>query len=396
MADIIRVHGQDYRQARGGKLTSAEEYVLRSLATCRTAVLGGHLEECEECGQRRPAYNSCGNRHCPKCQAAARAAWLDAQRANLLPVPYFHVVFTLPDHLSPLALQNKEVLYDLLFRAAAETLQEVAATPKHLGAKIGFLAVLHTWGQNLLHHPHLHCVVPGGGLSPDGSHWIACRKEDFLLPVKVLSTVFRGKFLAYLKRAFAEGQLSFHGRLAELRQTEAFQRLLSACYGTKWVVYARPPFGGPEQVLKYLARYTHRVAISNQRLISLEDGRVTFRWKNYAQGNRQQTMTVTAVEFLRRFLLHLLPSQFVRIRHYGFLANRRRAEKLAQCRELLGVRASQAPAEPPPEPPLNGQSKEEHDPKQCPACGARMRMVAQCPRPSGRQLLEIPWPWDTS
>lgn len=396
MADIIRAHGEDYRQARGGKLTSAEEYVLRSLAACRTAVLGGHLEECGECGHRRPAYNSCGNRHCPKCRAAARAAWLDAQRANLLPVPYFHVVFTLPAQLSPLALQNKEVLYDLLFRAAAETLQEIAATPKHLGAEIGFLAVLHTWGQNLLHHPHLHCVVPGGGLSPNGSRWIACRKEDFLLPVKVLSAVFRGKFLGYLKRAFAAGNLSFHGRLTELAQAEAFQRLLSVCYGTKWVVYAKPPFGGPEQVLKYLARYTHRVAISNRRLISLKDGQVTFRWKNYAEGNQQQTMTLTAVRFLRRFLLHLVPSHFVRIRHYGFLANRHRAEKLARCRELLGVRVSEAPAEPPAEPPLNGESKEEHDSKRCPACGGRMRMVAQCPRPSGRQLLESPWPWNTS
>jgi len=396
VADIIRAHGEDYRQARGGKLTLAEEYVLRSLAACRTAVLGGHLEECGKCGQRRPAYNSCGNRHCPKCQAAARAAWLDAQRENLLPVPYFHVVFTLPDHLSPLVLQNKEVLYDLLFRAAAETLQEVAATPKHMGAEIGFLTVLHTWGQNLLDHPHLHCVVPGGGLSPDGSRWIACHKEDFFVPVKVLSAVFRGKFLDYLKRAFAENKLSFYGRLTELAQPEAFGRLLSACYGTKWVVYAKPPFGGPEQVLKYLARYTHRVAISNRRLISLEDGRVTFRWKNYVAGNQQQTMSLAAVEFLRRFLLHLLPSHFVRIRHYGLLANRHRAEKLARCRELLGIRVSKIPAEPLPEPMVNGESKEEHDSKQCPACGGRMRIVGHCPRPSGRQLLEIPWPWNTS
>jgi len=392
VADIIRAHGEDYRQARGGKLTSAEESVLRSLAACRTAVLGGHLEECQECGQRRPAYNSCGNRHCPKCQAAARAQWLDAQRANLLPVPYFHVVFTLPHELSPLALQNKETLYGLLFQAAAKTLQEVAARPKHLGAEIGFLAVLHTWGQNLLHHPHLHCVVPGGGLSPDGSRWIASSKEDFLLPVKVLSAVFRGKFLHYLKRAFAENKLSFHGRLAQLAHAEAFQQLLSQCYGAKWVVYAKPPFGGPEQVLKYLARYTHRVAISNRRLISLEDGQVTFQWKNYAQGNQRQTMTLTAVEFLRRFLSHVLPSHFVRIRHYGFLANRCRAEKLARCRELLGVNASAAPADP----PTAGELEQEHDAKRCPICGGRMRIVGYCPRPSGRQLMEIPWPWDTS
>ena len=258
------------------------------------------------------------------------------------------------------------------------------------------MAVLHTWGQNLLHHPHLHCVVPGGGLSPDGSRWIGCHKEDFFVPVKVLSAVFRGKFLDDLKRAFAENKLSFHGRLTELAQPEAFQRLLSACYGTKWVVYAKPPFGGPEQVLKYLARYTHRVAISNRRLISLENGLVTFRWKNYAAGNEQQTMTLTAVEFLRRFLLHLVPSHFVRIRHYGFLANRHRAKKLARCRELLGVRVSEIPTEPLPEPAVNQELKEEHDSKRCPACGGRMRMVGHCPRPGGRQLLEIPWPWNTS
>ena len=241
-------------------------------------------------------------------------------------------------------------------------------------------------------HPHLHCVVPGGGLSSDGSHWIASHKEDFFVPVKVLSSVFRGKFLDYLKRAFTENKLAFHGRLAELAQAEAFQRLLTACYGTKWVVYAKPPFGGPEQVLKYLARYTHRVAISNQRLISLEDGLVTFRWKNYAAGNEQQTMTLTAVEFLRRFLLHRLPSHFVRIRHYGFLANRHRAEKLACCRTLLGVSVP----EPPAEPRENREPKDEHDPQQCPVCGGRMRIVGHCPRPGGRQLLEIPWPWNTS
>jgi len=396
VADIIRAHGEEYRQARGGKITFAEEYVLRSLAACRTAILGGHLEECHECGHRRPAYNSCHNRHCPKCQAAARGAWLAARRAELLPVPYFHVVFTLPDHLSPLALQNKGVLYELLFRAAAETLQEVAATPRHLGAKIGFLAVLHTWGQNLLDHPHLHCVVPAGGLSPDGSRWIACPKKHFFLPVRVLSAVFQGKFLDSLKRAFAAGKLSFHGRLAELAQPDAFRRLLSTCYDTKWVVYAKRPFGGPEQVLKYLARYTHRVAISNQRLISLEDGRITFRWKNYAEGNQQQTMTLTALEFLRRFLLHRLPSHFVRIRHYGFLANRHREEKLARCRELLGVMIPETPTEPSEEPRINQEPKEEQDPKPCPVCGGRMRMVEHHPRPGGRQLMEIPWPWDTS
>lgn len=396
VADIIRAHGDEYRRWRGGKLSSEEEYVLRSLAACRTAVLGGHLEECGECGHRRPAYNSCRNRHCPKCQGARRAAWLDARRAELLPVPYFHVVFTLPDRLSPLALQNKGLLYNLLFRATAETLQEVAATAKHLGAEIGFLAILHTWGQNLLDHPHLHCVVPGGGLSPDGSRWIACRKEDFFLPVRVLSAVFRGKFLDGLKRAFQQGKLALYGRLAELASPEAFQRLVAECYRLKWVVYAKPPFGGPEQVLKYLARYTHRVAISNSRLISLKDGRVTFRWKNYADGNGQQTMPLDAVEFLRRFLLHLLPSHFVRIRHYGLLANRHRAKKLARCRELLGQVACEAPAEPPAPRPADEEPLEEQPSKSCPLCGGRMHTVQQRPRLSGRELRALPWPWDTS
>jgi len=392
VADIIRGHGEAYRRWRGGRLSSEEEYVLRSLAACRTAVLGGHLEECGECGHRRPAYNSCRNRHCPKCQGARRAAWLDARRAELLPVPYFHVVFTLPDRLSPLALQNKQLLYNLLFRAAAETLQEVAATPRHLGAEIGLLAVLHTWGQNLLDHPHLHCVVPGGGISPDGSRWIACRKEDFFLPVRVLSEVFRGKFLDGLQRAFRQGKLELYGRLAELASPEAFRRLLAECYRRRWVVYAKPPFGGPEQVLKYLARYTHRVAISNSRLISLEDGRVTFRWKNYADGNRQQTMTLSAVEFLRRFMLHRLPSHFVRIRHYGLLANRHRAKKLARCRQLLDQPVCESPAEPPANEPI----LQDPLPHACPVCGGPMRTAEQRPRPSGRELRSLPWPWDTS
>jgi hypothetical protein len=396
VADIIRAHGEAYRRWRGGKLTTMEAYVLRSLAACRTAVLGGHLEECEHCGRERPTYNSCRNRHCPKCRGAASAEWLEARRGELLRVPYFHVVFTLPDLLSPLALQNKSVLYDLLFRAASETLQEVAATPKHLGAEIGFLAVLHTWGQNLLDHPHLHCVVPGGGLSQDGTRWIACHKTDFFLPVRVLSAVFRGKFLAYLKQAFAAGKLSFHGRLAGLAQPEAFQGLLGECYDRAWVVYAKPPFGGPEQVLKYLARYTHRVAIANRRIVSLHDGQVTFHWKNYARGNRKQTMCLSAVEFLRRFLLHLLPSGFVHIRHYGFLANRHRAEKLSRCRELLGGAATETPTEPPPQPPESEPMRESAAPKCCPSCGGRMRLRWQYPRPNGRQLLALPWPWDTS
>lgn len=399
VADIIRRHGDDYRRFRGGMLSLTEEYVLRNLAACRTAVMGGHVEECEDCGKQRIAYNSCGNRHCPKCQAAARAAWLEARRSELLPVPYFHVVFTLPEPLARLAWQNKPLLYNLLFRCAAETLQQIAADPEHLGAEIGFLAVLHTWGQNLMHHPHVHCVVPGGGLSLDSTRWIGCR-DDFFLPVRVLSRLFRGKFLARLKQALAEGKLSFHGQLTKWASVEGFERLLAECFQNEWVVYAKRPFGGPEQVLKYLARYTHRVAISNHRLIALEDGQVTFRWKNYAQDNRQETMTLPAVEFLRRFLLHILPSGFVRIRQYGLLANCHRAAKLARCRELL------APAATPAEPAVVEEAGEEpeeatgEDPWEalfrCPACGGQMRPVEQHSRPTGMRLLCRAWPWDTS
>jgi len=393
---MIRRSGRRFVDRYRDSLTWPQMKVLRAIERCRTAALGGHRDQCNRCGHRATVFNSCRNRHCPKCQTNARNRWLAARQRELLPAGYSHLVFSVPHALVPLMWQNKRVLFQLLFEASAATLLEVAADPKHLGAEIGFLSVLHTWGQTLQPHPHVHCVVPGGGLSPDGSRWIACHKEAFFVPVKVLSAVFRGKFLDYLKQAFVENKLSFHGRLRELAQPEAFQRLLSACYGTKWVVYAKPPFGGPEQVLKYLARYTHRVAISNRRLISLEDGRVTFRWKNYAAGNQQQTMTLTAVEFLRRFLLHLVPSHFVRIRHYGFLANRHRAEKLVRCRELLGVPLSETPAEPAAEPVVNGEVNDEHDSRQCPACGGQMRIVGHCPRPGGRQLLEIPWPWNTS
>jgi hypothetical protein len=279
-------------------------------------------------------YNSCRNRHCPKCQAAARAAWLEARRSELLPVEYFHVVFTLPDALARIAWQNKRVVYDMLFRAAADTLLEVAADPKHLGAQLGFLGVLHTWGQNLLHHPHVHFVVPGGGITSDQSNWKRC-KAGFFLPVRVLSRVFRGKFLALLRAAHDQGRLVFRGELASWGTAPGFKRLVAKSYGMEWVVYAKPPFGGPGQVLKYLARYTHRVAISNDRLMKLEDGQVTFRWKNYAAQGKKQTMMLSALEFLRRFLLHVLPRGFMRIRHYGFLANRHRESRLALCRRLL-------------------------------------------------------------
>ncbi len=334
VADVIRNCSSTFLDQFGGSLSSEQKRVLDDLARCRTAALGGHVEACDQCGHLRIAYNSCRNRHCPKCQGAAAAQWLDAREAELLPVEYFHVVFTLPEMIGPIALQNRRVVYGILFRAAAETLLQIAADPKHLGAEIGILAVLHTWGQNLQHHPHVHCVVPGGGLSPDGSSWISCH-PGFFLPVRILSRVFRGKFLAMLRNAFDRGRLSFHGKLSGLAESRKFQRRLAASARTDWVVYAKPPFGGPAQVLKYLARYTHRVAITNRRLVALEDGKVRFRWKDYACSGRAKTMTLDASEFLRRFLLHVLPSGFVRIRHFGFLSNRLRHEKVAACRALL-------------------------------------------------------------
>ena len=334
VADIFTAHADAFVQAWGGAVSSANRRILRDLVACRTAALGGHVEVCDRCDGDQLEYHSGGNPHCPKCQAAARAEWLDAPAADLLPVEYFHVVFTVPPSIADLTLQNKKVLYGILLRAVAETLLQIAADPKHLGAKIGFLSVLHTWGQTLLHHPHVHCVVPGGGLARDGSRWIACH-PGFFLPVKVLSRVFRGKFLDLTRCAFARGELSFFGKLAHLDDPDRFAAYLRSAYATDWVVYAKPPFGGPQQVLKYLARYTHRVAISNHRLISLHEGKVSFRYKDYAHGSRRRTMTLDAEEFIRRFLLHSLPKGFVRIRHYGLLANAQRAVHLARCRELL-------------------------------------------------------------
>ena len=334
VADVVRGYGKQFVEAYGKLLDLIHLRVLHALENCRTAVLGGHVEECDRCRHRVISYNSCRNRHCPKCQGAAREKWLADRTAELLPVPYFHVVFTLPQVLALLALQNKRVVYGILFRAASRTLLEVAADPKRLGAEIGFLAVLHTWGQNLQHHPHLHCVVPGGGLSADHSKWIPSRSQ-FLLPVKVLSRVFRGKFLAFLRTAFRKGRLQFHGRIAGLQQKSTFDALLRQAFRCEWVVYTKPPFGGPEQVLRYLSRYTHRVAISNHRILNIADGNVTFRWRDYAHGNKKKKMTLPACEFLRRFLMHVLPQGFVRIRHFGFLANGHRKELLTQCRHLL-------------------------------------------------------------
>jgi len=331
VADIVRTYGAEFVKQHCRWLTSLHLKVLRAIVACRTAALGGHIEQCDSCGQRAISYNSCLNRHCPKCQAAARQRWLEKRSAELLPVPYYHVVFTLPHLLAPLALQNKALVYGLLFRAASQTLLQIAADPKHLGADIGFLAVLHTWGQTLLHHPHVHCVVPAGGLSPDHRRWIACR-PTFFLPVKVLSRVFRGKFLSGLQRAFAKHQLTLAGQLAALQSPPAFAALLRTAAQPDWVVYAKRPFAGPAQVLTYLSRYTHRVAIANSRLLAMADGKVTFRWRDYAHGYQTRVMTLATDEFLRRFLLHVLPQGFMRIRYFGWLANRHRTELLDLCR----------------------------------------------------------------
>ncbi len=363
VADVFRTYEKDFF-TRWGHVTGAHQRkAFQAIRDCRTAALGGHVEyveQCDTCGHRVISYNSCRNRHCPKCQAAARAKWLTARQSELLPVAYFHVVFTLPQEIGSLALQNAREVYRILFRAASETLLTIAADPKRLGAAIGFLAVLHTWGQNLHLHPHLHCVVPGGGISPDGSRWVACRKKSFFLPVQVLGSRFRKLFLTYLKKAFQKGRLRFHGDMAGLSKPAAFEALCRRARRIKWVVFVKPPFGGPEQVLKYLARYTHRVAISNRRLLSLEDGRVTFEWKDYAHGNKNGTMTLDAVEFIRRFLLHILPGGFMRIRQFGFLANRVRGKKLALCRTLLRVACTPAAVR-------NDQTNPEQR-KQCPAC----------------------------
>jgi len=324
LADVIRRHG-----GRLGGIPGDQQRVLNALAACRTALLGGHVETCDHCQHQRIAYNSCRNRHCPKCQASACARWMEARASELLPVEYFHVVFTLPDTFNALGLTDKRAVYDALFGAVSQTLLEVAVNPKRLGARIGFIAILHTWGQNLSLHPHVHCVVPGGGLSPKGDRWIGC-KPGFFLPVRILSRLFRGKFINLLRKAFEAG------RLRGVADASGFESLMDQAVRTDWVVYAKPPFGGPDQVLKYLSRYTHRIAISNHRLVSMNDQTVTFRWKDYAHGSQPRTMTLDATEFLRRFLLHVVPRGFMRIRHFGLLANRARTTNIEQCRKLLG------------------------------------------------------------
>jgi hypothetical protein len=385
VADVFRHFGPAFRDRHGASLSTARRRAMRAIELCRTAPLGGHAERCDECGHQRIAYNSCRNRNCPKCQGLARAKWLEDRQAELLDVPYFHVVFTVPDEIAAIAFQNQTVVYDILFRAASETLRTIAADPKHLGAEIGFLAVLHTWGQNLLHHPHLHCLVPGGGIAPDGRSWIACR-PGFFLPVRVLSRMFRGLFLHHLTQAFAGGKLNFFSVHRHLHEPAAFRRYLAPVHRTEWVVYAKRPFAGPAQVLDYVGRYTHRVAISNNRLVSMDNDKVRFRWRDYRDGNRQKTMTLQGGEFIRRFLVHVLPDGFRRIRYYGFLGNCHRAQKLALCRELLGM-VPTARADPPADyrdrfETLTGQSL-----RACPHCQTGVMAVISCiPRPMACQL----------
>lgn len=336
VADVFRRYGQDYRQQHGASLSMVQRRAMTAIELCRTAALGGHVERCDNCGHQRVWYNSCRSRHCPSCQSLARAEWLADRQAELLDTQYFHVVFTVPQEIASIACQNKAAVYDILFRAAAETLRTIAADPAHLGAEIGFFGVLHTWGSNMLFHPHIHFVVPGGGISRDGTRWISCR-PGFFLPVRVLSRLFRRLFLQYLVNAYRAGRLTFFSSLQHLSDSASFLRYLAPLRTTEWIVYAKPPFAGPQQVLDYVGRYTHCIAISNNRLLSIDDGKVCFRWKDYRNHNRVRTMTLTAEEFIRRFLLHVLPEGFQRIRYYGFLCNRYREHKLARCRVLLGM-----------------------------------------------------------
>ena len=342
VAHIVDRFGPAYREDH--RLPERHLRALWAIENCRTATLGGHLSQCDGCDYEQVRYNSCRNRHCPKCQSLDKERWLEKRSQELLPVPYFHLVFTLPAELNALVLRNQQVLYDLLFATASQTLLEIAADPKHLGAQIGVLAVLHTWNQQLTEHPHLHCIVPGGGLSPDRRRWVSSR-PDFFLPVRVLSRLFRGKFLHRLRALYAAGELAFPGQIAELAQRQSFDDLIAQLFCKEWVVYSKPPFSGPEHALRYLARYVHRVAISNDRLVRLEGDQVTFSYRDRAHGDRYREMTVSGEEFLRRFLLHILPDHFVRIRSYGLLASRNRETNLALCRELLG--AERPPARPP-------------------------------------------------
>lgn len=387
VADIFRRYGEAYRQQHGASLSTAQRRVMSAIELCRTAALGGHLERCDECGHERSCFNSCRDRHCPKCQSMARAQWIEDRQTELLDCPYYHVVFTVPEEIAAIAYQNKEVVYDILFRTTSETLKIIAADPKHLGAEIGFFAVLHSWGQNLQFHPHLHCVVPGGGLSPDGQRWISCR-PNFFLPVRVLSQLFRRLFLESVEKAFNSEKLQFFGRLEALHEKLTFAQQIAELKEHEWVVYAKRPFAGPQQVLDYVGRYTHRVAISNNRLLDIENDKVSFQWKDYRTGGQAKTMTLSADEFIRRFLLHVLPNRFQRIRYYGFLGNRYRQEKLDRCRRLLGVRRPDQPTQHDYRDrceALTGSSL-----RQCPQCQrGHMVLVAMLPRSSDHSPVAI-------
>ena len=379
VSDIFRRYGLRYRIAHPMPVNRLR--AMRAIETCRTADMGGHVDECGNCGTKNISYNSCRNRHCPKCQFLKKERWIEDRGKDLLPIPYFHVVFTIPDLLNPLVLRNQEVLYAVLFKAVSETLTELAADRKRLGAEIGFISILHTWGQNLTDHPHIHTVVTGGGLSRDGRSWKPSKK-DFFLPVKVMSKLFRGKFIAYLKKFRAENKLVYPGAISNLAQPGAFNDLITDLYKKKWVVYCKPPFDGTKGVLEYLGRYTHRIAISNHRIVQMDDDAVSFRWRDYADNNKRKIMTVDADEFIRRFLLHVLPDRFVKIRHYGLLGNRCRRMKLHRCRELLAC---------------TDQTKEERkketwqdallrltgfDVSKCPACGKRTMRTVEIIKPA--------------
>ena len=367
VADLFRAFGPAYREAHEMPLRHLR--VMRAIEICRTSELGGHLDQCDHCGTVRISYNSCRNRYCPKCQCLEKERWLEAREKDLLPTPYFHVVFTLPEGLRPLALRNQKVVYGLLFKAVSETLTELARDSKHLGAEIGFMAILHTWSQTLIDHPHLHCLVTGGGLSLDGKRWLRSKK-DFFIPVKVLSSLFRGKFLDGLKREYKAGELRFPGQIEELKEAPVFKRFLTNLYHQRWVVYCKPPLKHPEKVVDYLGRYTHRVALSNDRLVKLEGNEVTFRWRDSADNNKIKLLTLEAFEFIRRFLLHVLPEQFVKIRYYGILSHRSRKGKLLRCKKLLGVLIPEESKKGPKETwqdlltRITGM-----DPRICPYCG---------------------------
>jgi hypothetical protein len=386
VGDVFRRLGKAYREANAGHLDRSQCRVMAAIEACRTAALGGHIRQCKKCGYKEISYSSCRDRHCPTCQGSAARAWLEARQADLLPVEYFHVVFTLPQQIAAVAYQNKAVVYGLLFEAAAETLKRIARDPAHLGAEIGFTAVLHTWGQTLTHHPHVHCIVPGGGLSPDGKGWIACRPGYFLAE-RVLSTLFRGLLLGKLAAAYEDKRLEFFSDLAHLAEKSAFSRYVAPLWRLDWVVDCKQPFAGPQQVLRYLSRYTHRVAISDHRLVEVSNDHVTFTWKDYGDGSRIKHMTLAPPEFIRRFLLHVLPDGFQRIRHYGFLANGSRTAKLARIRELLPAAPQQEAAaaalgsatalEPECAP---GSTSDDDRQLTCSECGGEMEIVETVPK----------------